>query len=195
MRTFLPLALGSLLVVGFGFHTETHAQPTIERSADRPIEVSPSPTPKPARAEPAAQKGKGLKPKKEAPVREARPPGQGLSFKPAPEVVTVTCPASIHHVARLENTAAELRGWKAEPVRPQPVRVELRFSGFESDFWGDNWEGASSIVCTYSTRGEGDYYSQRLSRKIHASGTPYQCKVKPRKSRSVECRLSITPDF
>ncbi|MBW2396431.1 MAG: hypothetical protein JRG95_19440, partial [Deltaproteobacteria bacterium] len=172
MRTFLPLAIGSLLVIGFGFHTESHAEQPLQRSADLPIQIAPAQPEKtvPGRP-PAAQKGDGHEKKDGAgkaaqpPSRalEARPSGAGLFVKPAPEVVEVTCPHVIHYAARLEENAPEIRGWKAEPFNPQPVRTELRFYGFKDDFWGSSWEGASSIVCSCSSRGEGVQYRQRLT--------------------------------
>lgn len=208
MRSILTQLLVTLWVVA-ALAAGTYAQPTLERAPDRPVGVTkPAPTPKagpegpPATVPKAAPEGppatvpKAGKTRRDlkvqdprARLRKAGERTKGMSFKPAPEQVEVSCPKKVVHIARLDESDPELRAWKASPTQPSVVRVELRFSSFGPESWGSTWQRSSTVECRYNTVGEGQNYRQILTRRIHASGTPYHCKVTPRGSRTAECRL------
>jgi hypothetical protein len=111
---------------------------------------------------------------------------------PAPEVVQLKCPAKLTYQAQLSKNDPELAGWTTSQVGPGKVEALFRFSEV-SNLDTYSWKGASSVECQYDAEIQKNHYRTTLSRKVHASGTPYRCKVKKSYGPEVECRLSITP--
>ena len=121
---------------------------------------------------------------------------RSLQPLPAPEVVKLRCPSKLTYYATELANDSELAGWGTPQVRPGKVESKFQFSEIRNLRSGD-WQGATSIECLYSLHLEKKSYSAILTRKIHASGTPYRCIVKGKGNfgPEVECRLSITPGF